>query len=99
MVGMQDATAEDGNLLWRDSWRHVVEGEPLLIVSFGSHMLLYSCNLPIDLVEGLFAVEPNEERSGDAFTKPAEEKDPVEAQETEDRCGENWAGTFFEGDY
>ena len=33
MVGMQDATAEDGNLLWRDSWRHVVEGEPLLKIT------------------------------------------------------------------
>ena len=51
--------------------------------------ILYSCNLPINHVEGLFAVEPNEERSGDAVAEPAEEEDLAEAQETEDGCGEN----------
>ena len=49
-------------------------------------------------IEGLLAVKPNEERSGDAVAEPAEEKDLAEAQEAEDGCGKSWDGTFSEGD-
>ena len=38
-------------------------------------------------IEGLLAVKPDEERSGDAVAEPVEEKDLAEAQETEDGCG------------
>ena len=40
MVGIQDAAAEDGDLLWRDSWRHVVEGELLAKTTFAMRLIL-----------------------------------------------------------
>ena len=48
--------------------------------------------------EGFLALEPDEERGGNAVAKPAEEKDLAEAQAAEGWCGKNRNGAFPQGE-
>ena len=48
--------------------------------------------------EGFLALEPDEERGGNAVAKPAEEKGLAEAQAAEGWCGKNRNGAFPQGE-
>ena len=52
------------------------------IISFGNKRV-YECAQDHEKNEGFLALEPDEERGGNAFAKPAEEKGIAEAQAAE----------------
>lgn len=67
------------------------------IISFGNKRV-YECAQDHEKNEGFLALEPDEERGGNAFAKPAEEKGIAEAQAAEGWRGKNWNGAFPQGE-
>ena len=87
-----------GRCCWRWNY-HIIPSSYLLFVFQIFWISLIFC---LDFThfwyfEGLFAFKPNEERSCNAVSKPAEAKDSSEAQKTKSWCGKSRDGAFSQG--